>query len=230
MVNVAVVGATGSVGREMLNVLSQRDNDGMIGEVYAVASSRSEGKKVSFGYEKELTVLDLEKFDFSNVDVALFSPGQDVSKVFAPRAADAGCIVIDNTSYFRMHDDVPLIVPEVNGSFLSKFGTGKGIISNPNCSTIQMLLVLKPLHDVVPIKRVIVSTYQSVSGAGQNGMDELWNQTKACFEGEECQEGHFTKQMAFNCYTTYRYIHGGWRYKRRMENESRDKENFVQRY
>jgi aspartate-semialdehyde dehydrogenase len=194
--NVAVVGATGNVGREMLNVLAERDFP--VGEIYALASSKSEGKEVSFGDKRILKVQDLAKFDFTNVDIAFFSPGASVSKIHAPRAAAQGCVVIDNTSEFRMQDGVPLIVPEVNSAALANYKDGK-IIANPNCSTIQMVVALKPLHDIAKIKRVVVSTYQSVAGGGKSAMDELYNQTKAVYVNEMPESENFTKRIAFNC-------------------------------
>src|SRR6185503_645533 len=163
---VAVVGATGAVGREMLKTLAERNFPA--DEVAAVASGRSTGQEVSFGEKKVLTVRNLDTFDFSGWDIGLFSPGAAVSAVHAPRAAAAGCVVIDNTSQFRMEPDVPLVVPEVNPQALAKFGR-RNIIANPNCSTIQMVVALKPLHDQFRIRRVVVSTYQSVSGAGKEG-------------------------------------------------------------
>ncbi|HEX3994241.1 MAG TPA: aspartate-semialdehyde dehydrogenase, partial [Acetobacteraceae bacterium] len=173
---VAVVGATGAVGREMLKTLVERDFP--VSEVAAVASGRSAGTEVSFGEKRTLKVQSLDTFDFKGWDIALFSPGASVSAVHAPRAAAAGCIVIDNTSQFRMDADVPLVVPEVNPHHLRQFSK-RGIIANPNCSTIQMVVALKPLHDAFGVKRVIVSTYQSVSGAGKEGMDELFNHTRS---------------------------------------------------
>ena len=166
---VAVVGATGNVGREILSILSEGELP--VDEVVAVASSSSVGKEVSYGDSDVLKVQALDDFDFSGFDLGLFSPGSSVSAEHAPRAAEAGCIVIDNTSYFRMDDNVPLIVPEVNRDALSGFNK-RNIIANPNCSTIQMVVALKPLHDIAPIRRVVVATYQSVSGAGRRAMDE----------------------------------------------------------
>jgi aspartate-semialdehyde dehydrogenase len=194
---VAVVGATGNVGREMLATLAERNFP--VDEVAAVASSRSVGKKVSFGDSKTLTVKDLEKFDFTGYDIALFSAGGETAKKHAPRAAQAGCIVIDNSSNFRMDPEVPLVVPEVNPDAIGQYEKRR-IIANPNCSTIQMVTVLKPLHDQFRIKRVVVSTYQSTSGAGKAGMDELFNQTKGIFINEpvESHRKKFTKQIAFN--------------------------------
>jgi aspartate-semialdehyde dehydrogenase len=192
---VAVVGATGAVGREMIKTLVEREFP--IKDIVALASARSVGQEISFGDKKVLKVQNLETFDFSNTDIGLFSPGAAISAVHAPRAAAQGCLVIDNTSQFRMDPDVPLVVPEVNPQALRKIR--KGIIANPNCSTIQMLVALKPLHDRFKIKRVVVSTYQSVSGAGKEGMDELFNQTKASFVNDPARPEIFTKPIAFNC-------------------------------
>ena len=192
---VAVVGATGNVGRAMLDILAERNFPA--DEVVALASSRSAGRDVSFGEDDVLTVQDLETFDFSGTDIGLFSPGAKVSAVHAPRAAKQGCVVIDNTSHFRMEPDVPLVVPEVNPEDLD-WHTKRNIIANPNCSTIQMVVALKPLHDIAKIKRVVVSTYQSVSGAGKAGMDELFNQTKGVFVNDEKVNEQFTKPIAFN--------------------------------
>jgi aspartate-semialdehyde dehydrogenase len=190
---VAVVGATGAVGREMLKTLAERKFPTK--EVAAVASGRSTGQLVSFG-DKTLTVQNLDKFDFTGWDIGLFSPGAAISAVHAPRAATAGCIVIDNTSQFRMEPDVPLVVPEVNPQALKHIR--RGIIANPNCSTIQMVVALKPLHDRYGVKRVVVSTYQSVSGAGKEAMDELYAQTKATYVNDPIVQEQFTKQIAFN--------------------------------
>jgi aspartate-semialdehyde dehydrogenase len=192
---VAVVGATGAVGREMLKTLFERNFP--VSEVAAVASGRSAGTEVSFGDKRVLKVQNLDTFDFKGWDIGLFSPGASVSAVHAPRAAAAGCIVIDNTSQFRMDADVPLVVPEVNPHHLRQIK--RGIIANPNCSTIQMVVALKPLHDAFRIKRVVVSTYQSVSGAGKEGMDELFNHTKSSFVYEQSPPQQFTKEIAFNC-------------------------------
>ncbi len=192
---VAVVGATGNVGREMLQTLEERQFP--LDDVVALASSRSAGAEVSFGEDEVLKVRDLDRFDFKGFDVALFSPGAKVSAKYAPAAARAGCIVIDNTSHFRLDPDVPLVVPEVNPDALAGYGR-KNIIANPNCSTIQMVVALKPLHDAFGIRRVIVSTYQSVSGAGKAGMDELFNQTRAIYVNDPIEHKEFTKQMAFN--------------------------------
>jgi aspartate-semialdehyde dehydrogenase len=186
---VAVVGATGAVGREMLTTLSERKFP--VDEIIALASGRSAGGQVSYGDEKVLTIQDLSKYDFSTTDIALFSAGGDVSKEYAPKAGAAGCVVIDNSSAFRMDPDVPLVVPEVNPGALA-------IIANPNCSTAQLVVALKPLHDKFGITRVVVSTYQSVSGAGKDGMDELFNQTRAVFVNDPIEKENFTKQIAFN--------------------------------
>ena len=193
---VAVVGATGAVGREMLKTLAERQFP--VDEVAAVASGRSTGAEVSFGEKQVLKVRNLETFDFVGWDIGLFSPGASVSAVHAPRAAAAGCVVIDNTSQFRMDADVPLVVPEVNPQALRNYGK-RNIIANPNCSTIQMVVALKPLHDEFRIKRVVVSTYQSVSGAGKEAMDELFNHTKSSFVYESSEPQQFTKEIAFNC-------------------------------
>jgi aspartate-semialdehyde dehydrogenase len=192
---VAVVGATGAVGREMLKTLHERQFP--VKEVVALASPRSTGSEISFGEKTVLKVQNLETFDFNGWDIGLFSPGAAVSAIHAPRAAAAGCIVIDNTSQFRMEPDVPLVVPEVNPQALTRMR--RGIIANPNCSTIQMVLALKPLHDRFGIKRVVVSTYQSVSGAGKDGMDELFAQTRASLVHDAIKPQEFTKQIAFNC-------------------------------
>ena len=196
---VAVAGATGAVGREMLQTLAERNFP--VDKVFALASSRSAGREVSFGEDEVLTVSALDKFDFGEADIALFSAGGATAKDAAPRAGEAGCIVIDNSSAFRMEDDVPLIVPEVNPDTveqaLAKNG-GRNIIANPNCSTAQLVVALKPLHDAFTVKRVVVSTYQSVSGAGKTGMDELFNQTRGIYVNEPARPEQFTKQIAFN--------------------------------
>jgi aspartate-semialdehyde dehydrogenase len=192
---VAVVGATGAVGRELIKVLAERNFPA--DEVVALASGRSTGSEISFGEKRVLKVKNLETFDFAGCDIGLFSPGAAVSAVHAPRAAAAGCVVIDNTSQFRMDPDVPLVVPEVNPHHLRQF-TKRRIIANPNCSTIQMVVALKPLHDQWKIKRVVVSTYQSVSGAGKEAMDELFNHTKAIFVHDPNKPEQFTKEIAFN--------------------------------
>ena len=192
---VAVVGATGNVGREILNILSERDFPA--DEIVALASGRSKGREVSYGDDGVLEVRDLADFDFEGIDLGLFSPGSKVSAEHAPRAADSGCVVVDNTSQFRMDIDVPLIVPEVNREALDGFRE-RNIIANPNCSTIQMVVALKPLHDIARIKRVVVSTYQSVSGAGKSAMDELFDQTRKIYFQEEQEPSQFTRRMAFN--------------------------------
>lgn len=190
----AIVGATGNVGAEMLAILSESDI--AVDEVHAIASRRSVGREVSFG-ETILKCHDLEKFDFSQVDIVLMSAGSSVSKDWAPKIAAQGGIVIDNSSAWRMHPDVPLIVPEVNADKVRECQKSR-IIANPNCSTIQMVAVLKPLHDRAKIRRVVVSTYQSVSGGGREKMDELWLQTKGIYSNQNVDPGHFTKQIAFN--------------------------------
>jgi aspartate-semialdehyde dehydrogenase len=196
---VAVVGATGAVGREMLQTLAERNFPA--DKVYALASSKSVGRELSYGEDVTLTVESLEKFDFANADIALFSAGGDTSKAYAPKAGDAGCIVIDNSSAFRMDEDVPLIVPEVNAdavTMVTKENGGRNIIANPNCSTAQLVVALKPLHDAFGISRVVVATYQAVSGAGRPAMDELFNQTRGVFVNEPVHPEQFTKQIAFN--------------------------------
>lgn len=197
MVKVAVVGATGNVGREMLQTLAERNFP--VDEVYALASSKSVGKEVSFGEEKVLKVQNLADFDFHGVDIALMSAGGGVSEKFAPKIAKAGCVVIDNSSQWRMDPDVPLVVPEVNPEAIAGYKK-KNIIANPNCSTIQMVVPLAALHKVFHIERVVVSTYQSVSGAGKEAMDELFNQTRGIFMNQMPSENQkkFTKQIAFN--------------------------------
>ena len=192
---VAVVGATGNVGNEMLQILAERKFP--VDEIAALASERSTGKKVSFGDDRTLDVEDLATFDFRGYDLGLFSPGAKVSAQFAPKAAAAGCIVIDNTSQFRMEPDVPLVVPEVNREALKGFHK-RNIIANPNCSTIQMVVALKPLHEVARIKRVVVSTYQSVSGAGKEAMDELFEHTKAIYMNDRKEPVVFKKAIPFN--------------------------------
>ena len=192
--SVAVVGATGNVGREMLEILSERDFP--VSEVHAVASRRSLGKEVSFG-DSILKCKDLEQFDFSGVDFCLMSAGGAISKEWSPKIGAQGPIVIDNSSAFRYDSDVPLIVPEVNADAVAGFAK-RNIIANPNCSTAQLVVALKPLHDVARIRRVVVSTYQSVSGAGKDAMDELWTQTKGIFVTDAPEPEKFTKQIAFN--------------------------------
>ena len=193
---VAVVGATGNVGREILNVLAERQFP--LDEVAAVASSRSTGNVIDFGDSgKTLKVQNIEHFDFSGWDMALFAAGSDVSKTYVPVAAKAGCTVIDNSSLYRMDPDVPLIVPEVNAEAIAGYRK-KNIIANPNCSTAQLVVALKPLHDAARIKRVVVATYQSVSGTGKSGMDELFEQSRNIFVGDSNEPVKFTKQIAFN--------------------------------
>lgn len=191
---VAVIGATGNVGREMLNVLDERKFP--VSEVIPLASRRSLGTDVSFG-DKTLKCKSLDDFDFTGVDIALMSAGGSVSKEWSPRIGAMGTVVIDNSSVFRMDPNVPLIVPEVNPDDIDGY-TKKNIIANPNCSTAQLVLALKPLHDVAKIKRVVVATYQSVSGAGKAAMDELYNQTRAIFVADPVDRNSFTKQIAFN--------------------------------
>ena len=193
--NVAVVGATGAVGREILTTLAERDFP--VNDIVALASERSTGSKVSFGEDNELTVRNLADFDFTGTDIVLSSPGASVSAIHSPRAAKAGAVVVDNTSHFRMDPEVPLIVPEVNPEAVAGFGR-RNIIANPNCSTIQMVVALKPLHERAKIKRAVVATYQSVSGSGKDGMDELFNQTRGIFVNEPVRPEQFTKQIAFN--------------------------------
>ncbi|WP_342643700.1 aspartate-semialdehyde dehydrogenase [Rhodoligotrophos ferricapiens] len=196
---VAVVGATGNVGREMLNILEEREFP--VDEVHAVASRRSLGVEVSFG-DRTLKCEDLEQFDFSGIDFCLMSAGSAVAKEWAPRIGAKGTLVIDNSSCFRYEQDVPLVVPEVNAHVLESYMANpkrRNIIANPNCSTAQLVVALKPLHDAATIKRVVVATYQSVSGAGKDAMDELWDQTKGKYvPGQEVEPKKFTKQIAFN--------------------------------
>ena len=192
---VAVVGATGNVGRELLNTLWERQFPA--DEVIALASSRSAGSKVSFGEDEELKVQNLAGYDFKGIDIVLSSPGAKVSAEHSPRAAKAGAVVIDNTSQFRMDPDVPLVVPEVNRDAIAAYSR-RNIIANPNCSTIQMVVALKPLHDLAGITRVVVATYQSTSGSGRDAMDELFNQTKAIYVNDPIVKENFTKQIAFN--------------------------------
>ncbi len=192
---VAVVGATGNVGREMMQTLAEREFP--VDELIPLASERSAGREISFGEDDVVKVQDLAKFDFSGVDIVLSSPGAKVSAEYSPKAAAAGAVVVDNTSHFRMDPDVPLVVPEVNREAIAGY-TKKGIIANPNCSTIQMVVALKPLHELVPIRRVVVSTYQSVSGSGKEGMDELFEQTRNIYMNQPVEPKKFTKQIAFN--------------------------------
>jgi aspartate-semialdehyde dehydrogenase len=196
---VAVAGATGAVGREMLQTLAERNFPA--DKVTALASSRSAGREVSYGEDDVLTIGSLDKFDFADADIALFSAGGDTAKEVAPKAGAAGCIVIDNSSAFRMDDDVPLIVPEVNADTVERAlpaNGGRNIIANPNCSTAQLVVALKPLHDKFGVRRVVVSTYQATSGAGKAAMDELFNQTRGIYVNDPVQPELFTKQIAFN--------------------------------
>lgn len=190
----AVVGATGNVGREVLNILSERKFP--VSRVDVLASRRSQGREVSFG-DKTLKIQALEFYDFAKADIALFACGSGPTKTYAPKAAEAGCVVIDNSSLYRMEKDVPLIVPEVNPDDIAGYSK-RNIIANPNCSTAQLVVALKPLHDISPIRRIVVSTYQSVSGAGNEAMDELFTQTRAVFVNDELKRENFTKQIAFN--------------------------------
>jgi len=192
---IVVVGATGNVGREMLNILAEREFP--VDEIAVLASRRSLGTEVSFG-DRTLKTQDLEAFDFAGWDMALFAIGSDATKTHAPRAAKAGCVVIDNSSLYRYDPDVPLVVPEVNAQAVEGYAK-KNIIANPNCSTAQMVVALKPLHDRARIRRIVVSTYQSVSGSGKDAMDELWDQTKAVYNPtDEYQAKVYPKQIAFN--------------------------------
>ena len=192
---VVVAGATGSVGREMLNILAEREFP--VDEIAVLASRKSLGTEVSFG-DRTLKTKDLDTFDFTGWDIALFAVGSDATRIYAPRAASVGCVVIDNSSLYRYDPKIPLIVPEVNADAIIGY-KNRNIIANPNCSTAQMVVALKPLHDRARIKRVVVSTYQSVSGAGKEGMDELWNQTKAIYNPtDHVAPSRFPKQIAFN--------------------------------
>jgi len=192
---VVIAGATGNVGREMLNILAERHFP--VDEIVALASRKSMGSEVSFG-DKTLKTKDLDTFDFTGWDMALFAVGSEATKKYAPKAAKAGCVVIDNSSLYRYDPDIPLIVPEVNAHAIHGYAK-KNIIANPNCSTAQMVVALKPLHDRATIKRVVVSTYQSVSGSGKDGMDELWDQTKSIYNPTDSKPPRkFTKQIAFN--------------------------------
>jgi aspartate-semialdehyde dehydrogenase len=193
---VAVAGATGAVGREMLQTLEERNFPA--DEVFALASERSVGSEVSYGEKRTLKIQALKHFDFTGTDIVLFSAGGSIAAEYAPKAAKQGAVVIDNSSQFRMDADVPLIVPEVNAHALAGYGK-RNIIANPNCSTAQLVMALKPLHDTFKIKRVVVSTYQSTSGAGNAGMDELFTQTRAVYVNDPVEKTKFTKQIAFNC-------------------------------
>lgn len=191
----AVVGATGNVGRSILQILAERGCP--VENVSALASERSSGRELSYGLDHTLPVHSLETFDFSDIDIAFFSAGSKISATYASKVTEQGCIIIDNTSHFRMAPDVPLVVPEVNGHAIAEY-TRRGIIANPNCSTIQLLLALKPLHDHAGVRTCIVSTYQSVSGAGKEAMDELYGQTKCVYVNQETEPNVFTKPIAFN--------------------------------
>jgi len=193
--DIAVVGATGAVGETILKVLEERNFP--VGTLYPLASSRSAGKKIEFN-GAWIKVLDLETFDFSQAQIGLFSPGASVSKIYAPKAAEAGCIVIDNTSEFRYDDDIPLVVPEVNPQAIAGY-KNRGIIANPNCSTIQMLVALKPIYDAVGINRINVATYQAVSGTGKDAIEELAKQTASLLNMKPVETKVYPKQIAFNC-------------------------------
>ena len=192
--NVAVVGATGAVGEQLLSILAQRDFP--VDQVHALASSRSAGRKVGFK-DREIEVGDLAEFDFSDTQIGLFSAGAGISKEFAPKAASQGCVVVDNTSQFRYEDSIPLVVPEANPGQIANY-TSRGIIANPNCSTIQMVVALKPIHDAVGIERVNVATYQAVSGTGKEAIDELDQQTRNIIDGSSVDCEVYPKQIAFN--------------------------------
>ena len=192
--DVAVVGATGAVGEAMLSILAERDFP--VGQVYPLASSRSAGKRIEFR-GRHLRVENLEEFDFSKVQVGLFSAGASISEVHAPRAAEAGCVVIDNTSRYRYDDDIPLVVPEVNPQKIAEYGS-RGIIANPNCSTIQMVVALNPIRNAVGIERINVCTYQAVSGTGKEAIEELAGQTAALLNGKPIAPRVYPKQIAFN--------------------------------
>jgi len=192
--DVAIVGATGAVGEALIEILEQRDFP--VGELYLLASERSAGSSLKFK-NKSIKVSDLAEFDFSKVQIGLFSAGGSISEVYAPKAAAAGCIVIDNTSHFRYDDDIPLVVPEVNPEAIAGYTT-RNIIANPNCSTIQMLVALKPIHDTVGIKRISVSTYQAVSGTGKSAIEELAGQTAQLLNGREAKTEVYPQQIAFN--------------------------------
>ena len=192
--NVAVVGATGAVGETMLSILEERNFP--VEKIYALASNRSAGSSIRFN-GKTVLVEDLEKFDFKGVDIGLFSPGASVSRIYAPRAAAAGCVVIDNTSQFRYDDDIPLVIPEVNPHAVADY-KNRGIIANPNCSTIQLLVALKPIHDAACIERINVCTYQAVSGTGKEAIEELAKQTAELLNGRPAACEVYTKQIAFN--------------------------------
>ncbi|MGR8947515.1 MAG: aspartate-semialdehyde dehydrogenase [Gammaproteobacteria bacterium] len=193
--NVVVVGATGAVGETMLSILAERNFP--VDNIYAVASSRSAGSRVPFG-KRQLVVEDLETFDFSKADIGLFSPGASVSAIYAPKAGEAGCIVIDNTSQFRYDNDIPLVVPEVNPKAVAGY-SARNIIANPNCSTIQLVVALKPIYDAVGIERINIATYQAVSGSGKEAVEELAHQTAQLLNGQDIEPRVYPKQIAFNC-------------------------------
>ncbi|MDN5249496.1 aspartate-semialdehyde dehydrogenase [Bartonella sp. TP] len=192
--NVAIVGATGSVGREMLNILNECEFP--TNQITALASRKSQGTQVSFG-EQNLQVQALENFDFKNTDICLMSAGGEISKIWAPKIASQSCVVIDNSAAWRYNSDIPLVIPEVNPDAIKNFSK-RNIIANPNCSTVQLLVALKPLHAFATIKRIVVATYQSVSGAGKIGMDELFAQSRAVFVADPIESHKFTKRIAFN--------------------------------
>ena len=218
---VAVVGATGNVGREMLNILDERKFPA--DEVVALASRRSVGVEVSYG-DRTLKVKALEHYDFSDVDICLMSAGGAVSKEWSPKIGAAGAVVIDNSSAWRMDPDVPLIVPEVNADAVAGF-TKKNIIANPNCSTAQLVVALKPLHDKATIKRVVVSTYQSVSGAGKDAMDELFSQTKAVYTNERADHQEIPQAHRLQRHPPDRCVHGGRLHQGRVEDDDGDQED-----
>ncbi|MCH9780450.1 MAG: aspartate-semialdehyde dehydrogenase, partial [Alphaproteobacteria bacterium] len=193
-VRIAILGATGNVGRALLTTLDERQFP--VGEIYALASKKSAGRAVAFG-DRELSIIDVATFDFTKVDLVLASAGAETTKEYAAKITDAGAIIVDNSSAFRMDEQVPLVVPEVNPGALD-VRPPKGIVANPNCSTIQMVTALKPLHDAATITRIVVSTYQSVSGSGKQAMDELFEQTKGFYTTQTVEPAQFTKQIAFN--------------------------------
>jgi aspartate-semialdehyde dehydrogenase len=192
---IAIVGATGNVGREVLDIIDEKEVQ--YSELVALASKKSKGSEIQYGEDKSIVVKDLSEYDFNGTDIAIFSAGSNISSEFAPIAAKQGCIVIDNTSQFRTDPDIPLVVSEVNPGDLKNF-RNKNIIANPNCSTMGLMVAIKPLHDVFKVKRLVVSTYQSVSGAGKEAADELFNQTKSIYGNEAITKEKFTKQIAFN--------------------------------
>jgi aspartate-semialdehyde dehydrogenase len=221
--DVAIVGATGAVGEALIEILEQRDFP--VGELYLLASERSAGSSLKFK-NKSIKVSDLAEFDFSKVQIGLFSAGGSISEVYAPKAAAAGCIVIDNTSHFRYDDDIPLVVPEVNPEAIAGYTT-RNIIANPNCSTIQMLVALKPIHDAVGIKRISVSTYQAVSGTGKSAIEELAGQTAQLLNGREAKTEVYPQQIAFQCAATDRRLSGERLHQRRNEDGVGNEENLC---